>query len=112
MGRHIREYVQNYNVCQQQGLAEASCWKTGALACSHQSLGAGLYGQSHSSAQTQKGNTAFFEQVHQDLSFCPVQGYADAETTTMLFKDNCFRLNLHGWPGKVISDRGDGARCI
>ena len=45
--------------------------------------------------------------------FVPVQGYDDAAATTMLFKDNCFRFNLHGWPGKVISDRGpDGACCI
>ena len=57
--------------------------------------------------KTEQGHTAIFVVVGKFTKKChiaPCRDTDDAEATAVLFKDNCFRS--HGWPSKVISDRG------
>lgn len=92
----------------QQELAEASCWCLG-LFPRRWSLDRITH-----LLKTEKGQTAIFVLVDKFTKMChlaPCKDTDDAEASTMLFKDNCF--GFHGWPGKVISDRGpDGACCM
>ncbi len=113
MGRHIREYVQGYDVCQSnKNLQRHPAGKLVPWPIPTKAWEVVSMDRITHLLKTEKGHTAIFvvtKMCHQILA--PCKDTDDAEATTVLFKDNCF--GFHGWPGKVISDRGpDGACCI
>jgi len=108
MGRHIREYVQGCDVCQRnKNLQRQPAGKLVPLPIPTEAWEVVSMDRITHLPKTEKGHTAIFVVVDKFTKMChlaPCKDTDDAEATAVLFKDNCFRF--HGWPSKVISDRG------
>ena len=108
MARHIREYVQGCDVCQRnKNLQRQPAGKLMPLPIPTEAWEVVSMNRITHLPKTEKGHTAIFVVVDKFTKMCHLalcKDTDDAEATAVLFKDNCFRF--HGWPSKVISDRG------
>ncbi len=108
MARHIREYVQGCNVSQRnKNLQRQPAGKLMPLPIPTEAWEVVSMDRITHLPKTEKGHTAIFVVVDKFTKMChltPCRDTDDAEATAALFRDNCFRF--HGWPSKVISDRG------